>query len=93
LEFIDCVAILLSFSWYGKCRASHTQVLDQWGIAYDQPLLLATRQAGAAIEGAVCQSITRLGRLAIDTRRSLRSGRYRAAAAATRPCRRRALRL
>jgi hypothetical protein len=37
---------------------TYTHVLDQWGIVYDQPLLLATRQAGAAIEGAVRQSIT-----------------------------------
>ena len=44
-----------------------THVLDQWGIVYDQPLLLATRQAGAAIEGAVRQSITHLERLAVDT--------------------------
>jgi hypothetical protein len=42
-------------------------VLDQWGIVYDQPLLLSTRQAGAAIEGAVRQSLTRLERLAVDT--------------------------
>jgi TnpA family transposase len=46
---------------------TYTHVLDQWAIAYDQPLLLATRQAGAAIEGAVRQSITRLERLAVDT--------------------------
>ena len=46
---------------------TYTHVLDQWGIVYDQPLLLATRQAGAAIEGAVRQSITRLERLAVDT--------------------------
>jgi hypothetical protein len=46
---------------------TYTHVLDQWGIVYDQPLLLTTRQAGAAIEGAVRQSITRLERLAVDT--------------------------
>ena len=46
---------------------TYTHVLDQWGIVYDQPLLLATRQAGAAIEGAVRQSITHLERLAVDT--------------------------
>ena len=45
----------------------YTHVLDQWGIVYDQPLLLATRQAGAAIEGAVRQSVTRLERVAVDT--------------------------
>jgi hypothetical protein len=36
---------------------TYTHVLDQWGIVYDQPLLLATRQAGAAIEGAVRYSL------------------------------------
>jgi hypothetical protein len=46
---------------------TYTHILDQWGIVYDQPLLLSTRQAGAAIEGAVRQSITRLERLAVDT--------------------------
>jgi TnpA family transposase len=46
---------------------TYTHVLDRWGIVYDQPLLLATRQAGAAIEGAVRQTITRLARLAVDT--------------------------
>jgi TnpA family transposase len=46
---------------------TYTHVLNQWGIVYDQPLLLATRQAGAAIEGAVRQSVTRLERVAVDT--------------------------
>jgi TnpA family transposase len=46
---------------------TYTHVLNQWGIVYDQPLLLATRQAGAAIEGAIRQSVTRLERLAVDT--------------------------
>ena len=46
---------------------TYTHVLDRWGIVYDQPLLLATRQAGAAIEGAIRQTITRLARLAVDT--------------------------
>jgi TnpA family transposase len=46
---------------------TYTHVLDRWGIVYDQPLLLSTRQAGAAIEGAVRQSLTRLERLAVDT--------------------------
>jgi TnpA family transposase len=45
---------------------TYTHVLDQWGIVYDQPLPLATRQAGAAIEGVVRQSITRLERLTVD---------------------------
>ena len=46
---------------------TYTHVLDQWGIVYDQPLPRSTRKAGAAIEGAVRQSITRLERLAVDT--------------------------
>jgi len=46
---------------------TYTHVLDRWGIVYDQPLLLSTRQAGAAIEGAIRQSITRLERIAVDT--------------------------
>jgi TnpA family transposase len=46
---------------------TYVHVLDQWGIVYDQPLLLATRQAGAAIEGAIRQSITRIERVAVDT--------------------------
>src|ERR1022692_471321 len=46
---------------------TYTHVLDRWGIVYDQPLLAATRQAGAAIEGAIRQTITRLARLAVDT--------------------------
>jgi TnpA family transposase len=45
---------------------TYTHVLNQWGIVYDQPLLLATRDAGAAIEGAIRQSVTRLERLAVD---------------------------
>ena len=46
---------------------TYTDVLDRWGIVYDQPLLLGTRQAGAAIEGAIRQTITRLARPAVDT--------------------------
>ncbi len=46
---------------------TYAHVLNQWGIAYDQPLLLATRQSGAAIEGAVRQSVTRIERVAVDT--------------------------
>ena len=44
---------------------TYTHVLDQWAIAYDQPILLNTRQAGPAIEGALRQ--TGLERLAVDT--------------------------
>ena len=46
---------------------TYTHVLDQSGIANDQPMLLSTRQAGTAIAGAVRQSITRLERLAVDS--------------------------
>jgi TnpA family transposase len=45
----------------------YTTVLDQWGIPYDQPLPLLTRQAGAAIEGVVRQRVTPISRLAVDT--------------------------
>jgi len=46
----------------------YTHVLDQWGIIYDQPLVLTQRQAGAAIEGAVRQSVVpHLELLAVDT--------------------------
>ena len=33
----------------------YAHVLDQWGILYDQPIVLNRRQAGAAIEGALRQ--------------------------------------
>jgi TnpA family transposase len=43
-------------------------VLDQWGIIYDQPLVLHQRQAGAAIEGVVRQTAAAtIERLAVDT--------------------------
>ena len=44
---------------------TYTHVLDQWAIAWDQPILLNTRQAGAAIEGALRH--TGIERLAVDT--------------------------
>lgn len=44
---------------------TYTGVLDQWAIAWDQPILLNTRQAGAAIEGALRH--TGIERLAVDT--------------------------
>ena len=44
---------------------TYTHVLDQWAIAYDQPVLLNRRQAGAAIEGALGHS--GIERLAVDT--------------------------
>lgn len=46
---------------------TYTHVSDQWPIIYDQPILLNTRQAGAALEGAVQQKIIDLQRLAVDT--------------------------
>jgi TnpA family transposase len=45
----------------------YTHLLDQWGIIYDQPVVLNERQAGVAIEGVVRQTSTLLQRLAVDT--------------------------
>jgi TnpA family transposase len=46
----------------------YSHVLDQWGIIYDQPLVLHQRQAGAAIEGVVRQTaVANVERLAVDT--------------------------
>jgi len=46
----------------------YAHVLDQWGIIYDQPLVLHQRQAGAAIEGVVRQTAAAtIERLAVDT--------------------------
>lgn len=42
-------------------------MLNQWSIIYDQPIVLNRRQAGAAIEGALRQSVTTIDRLAVDT--------------------------
>jgi TnpA family transposase len=43
-------------------------VLDQWGILYDQPIVLNRRQAGPAIEGALRQQhVDRIERVAVDT--------------------------
>jgi len=46
---------------------TYAHVLDQWGIIYDQPIVLNKRQAGAAIEGALRQNLVDLERLAVDT--------------------------
>ncbi|MBK7236340.1 MAG: Tn3 family transposase [Sterolibacteriaceae bacterium] len=46
---------------------TYTHVLDQWGIAYDQPIVLNRRQAGAAIEGVLLQRLVQIDRLAVDT--------------------------
>src|SRR5208283_4291960 len=40
---------------------------NQWGIIYDQPIVLNRRQAGAAIEGAMRQRHVELEKLAVDT--------------------------
>lgn len=46
---------------------TYTHVLDQWGIIYDQPIVLNKRQAGAALEGALAQRHVELARVAVDT--------------------------
>ncbi len=47
---------------------TYAHVLDQWGILYDQPIILNRRQAGAAIEGALRQrQVSQLERVAVDT--------------------------
>lgn len=46
---------------------TYTHVLDQWGIAWDQPIILNRRQAGAAIEGVLLQRLMPINRLAVDT--------------------------
>jgi TnpA family transposase len=47
---------------------TYAHVLDQWGILYDQPIVLNRRQAGAAIEGALRQrQVAQLERVAVDT--------------------------
>ena len=51
---------------YGMGQYQH--VLDRWGSVYHQPLVLGTRQAGAAIEGAVRQRLVpAIDRVAVDT--------------------------
>ncbi len=51
---------------YGMGQYQH--VLDRWGIVYHQPLVLGTRQAEAAIEGAVRQRVApAIDRVAVDT--------------------------
>lgn len=46
---------------------SYLHILKEWGIVYDQPLPLMTRQVGAAIDGRMRQVITHLTRLSVDT--------------------------
>ena len=51
---------------YGMGQYQH--VLDRWGIVYHQPLVLGSREAGAAIEGAVRQRVVpAIERVAVDT--------------------------
>jgi len=47
---------------------TYAHVLDQWGILYDQPIVLNRRQVGAAIEGALRQQqVDHLEKVAVDT--------------------------
>ena len=47
---------------------TYAHVLDQWGILYDQPIVLNRRQASPAIEGALRQQhVDRLERMVVDT--------------------------
>jgi TnpA family transposase len=46
---------------------TYAHVVDQWGIIYDQPIVLNRRQAGPAIEGALRQEFSTLERVAVDT--------------------------
>lgn len=48
---------------------TYTHVLDQWGITYDQPIVLNKRQAGAALEDAPSQRQVELSRVAVGTHR------------------------
>ena len=51
---------------YGMGQYQH--VLDRWGIISNQPIVLGTRQAGAAIEDAVRQQVVNtIERIAVDT--------------------------
>ena len=47
---------------------SYVHVLDQWGISYDQPIILNEREAGAAIEGAIRSPGSKIDAVAIDTK-------------------------
>jgi TnpA family transposase len=52
----------------GPAIGTYPHVLDQWSIFYDQPIVLNRRQAGAAIEGALRQTIVdKLERVSVDT--------------------------
>jgi TnpA family transposase len=47
---------------------SYVHVLDQWGISYDQPIVLNEREAGPAIEGAIRSPGTKIEAVAVDTK-------------------------
>ena len=52
----------------GYAVGTYPHVLDQWSIAYDQPIVLNRWQAGAAIEGALRQTVVeKVDKLAVDT--------------------------
>lgn len=52
----------------GPAIGTYPHVLDQWSIFYDQPIVLNRRQAGAAIEGALRQTVVeKLERVSVDT--------------------------
>lgn len=52
----------------GPAIGTYPHVLDQWSIFYDQPLVLNRWQAGAAIEGALRQTVVeKLDRVSVDT--------------------------
>jgi len=47
---------------------SYVHVLDQWGISYDQPIIINEREAGPAIEGAIRSSGSKIDAVAVDTK-------------------------
>lgn len=52
----------------GPAIGTYPHVLDQWSIFYDQPIVLGRRQAGAAIEGMLRQTVVeKVERVAVDT--------------------------
>src|SRR5207237_8393883 len=49
---------------------TYAHVLDQWGIFYDQPIVLNRRQARPTIDGALRQpQVVPIHRVAVDTHR------------------------
>jgi TnpA family transposase len=47
---------------------SYVHVLDQWGISYDQPIIINEREAGPAIEGAIRSPSSKIEAVAVDTK-------------------------